>query len=416
MNILYINHYAGSPKYGMEYRPYYLSREWVKQGHKVTILVASFSHLRSKQPVTQKGFMQKEKETIDGIDYFWYPTPSYEKNGFGRAKNIVSFLGQVWKDARSIVNDTKPDVVIASSTYPMDIWVAKRIAKLAKAKLVFELHDLWPLSPIELSGMSPLHPFIMWCQLAENTAYKDSDIVVSILPKIHDHAKKHGLGSKKINVIPNGVVEEDWQFENIEPLDQGELLNFLDNQKKLGKIIIGYAGYHGTPNALEYLLDAGKELKNREDIVIVSIGSGLEKENLIKKKINEKIDNVYFFNSIPKLQIPSFLEKIDIAYIGAYGDTLSLYKFGMSPNKIMDYMMAAKPILCAIQAGNDMVGDANCGLTVEAANPKAIAQGVLKLAELSNEERKTLGSNGRNFILQNQTYSILAQKFLEAIK
>ncbi len=49
MNILLINHYAGSPQYGMEYRLYYLAREWVKTGHKVGITSAFFSHLRSKQ-------------------------------------------------------------------------------------------------------------------------------------------------------------------------------------------------------------------------------------------------------------------------------------------------------------------------------------------------------------------------------
>lgn len=40
MNILLVNQYAGSKYHGMEFRPYYLGLEWVKAGHKVTIVVA----------------------------------------------------------------------------------------------------------------------------------------------------------------------------------------------------------------------------------------------------------------------------------------------------------------------------------------------------------------------------------------
>ena len=50
MNILIINHYAGSPEMGMEFRPYYLAREWQKLGHKVLIVGGTYSHLRKKQP------------------------------------------------------------------------------------------------------------------------------------------------------------------------------------------------------------------------------------------------------------------------------------------------------------------------------------------------------------------------------
>ena len=146
MNILCINHYAGTPVLGMEYRPHYLAREWVRAGHRVQVLAADFSHVRAKQP-------QAGDEAIAGIAYRWYSTPPYQGNGLSRVKNIAAFLRAVWADTPRLVREFKPDVVIASSTYPMDIWVARRMARLAGARLVYEVHDLWPLSPIELSGM-----------------------------------------------------------------------------------------------------------------------------------------------------------------------------------------------------------------------------------------------------------------------
>ncbi|MFZ5543196.1 MAG: glycosyltransferase, partial [Pseudomonadota bacterium] len=203
MNILYLNHYAGTPALGMEYRPYYLAREWVRMGHRVQMLAAGFSHVRARQPAVGEAPVD---ETTAGIAYRWYPAPPYQGNGLGRVRNIWRFLSQVWRDAPRLAAQFKPGVVIASSTYPMDIWVARRIARLAKATLVFEVHDLWPLSPIELSGMSPRHPFALLCQWAEDAAYRDADVVVSMLPKVHDHMASRGLDLKKLHIVPNGIT------------------------------------------------------------------------------------------------------------------------------------------------------------------------------------------------------------------
>ena len=118
MNILLINHYAGSDKYGMEYRPYYLAREWVKLGHNVTIVGASFSHLRNKQPACRE-------EIVDGIHYVWLPTNSYKGNGIGRILNMGLFVLQLFFRQSHILSDFIPDVVIASSTYPLEIFPEK---------------------------------------------------------------------------------------------------------------------------------------------------------------------------------------------------------------------------------------------------------------------------------------------------
>lgn len=82
MNILLINHYAGSPEYGMEYRPYYLAREWVKEGHNVFIVASSYSHLRLKNPELDKSIKEEE---IDGIRYIWLRTIKYKENDFKKS-------------------------------------------------------------------------------------------------------------------------------------------------------------------------------------------------------------------------------------------------------------------------------------------------------------------------------------------
>lgn len=408
MNILYICHYAGSPKYGMEFRPYYMAREWLKLGHNVLIVGASYSHLRFKQPEYQNDSF----ETIDGVDYQWYKTPQYSGNGILRVKNIFSFLYRLYRDTARLVKEFAPDVVIASSTYPFDIWPARYIAKKAKAKLVYEIHDLWPLSPIELGGMSPKHPFIRLCQKAENDCYQYSDAVVSILPNVHEHVMAHGLDIKKLHIVPNGIVEEEWNETNSEELSDKSIVSFFKTQKDAGNIIVGYAGAHGKPNALEYLLEAAKLLIDKP-VVFVLFGNGSEKKQLIKLSDDLRLKNIFFFDAVNKRQMFRLLENIDIAYIG--WQNIKLYEFGISPNKLMDYMIAEKVILHSYGIKNDLVTEVGCGITVAPADPTAIANGFIRLMNLTPEERRNMGKRGREFVLKNRTYPVLARQFLDAV-
>lgn len=425
MNILYLNHYAGSPGYGMEFRPFHMAQEWRKLGHQVAVLAAAYSHVRARQPdvaALRAGgasvLGRSTREVIEDIDYYWYAAPPYAGNGVGRVKNIAVFLSQIWRDAAQIVATLQPQAVIASSTYPLDIWVAHRLVKLARkrghaCRLVYEVHDLWPLSPIELGGMSPRHPFILLCQAAENYAYRHADAVVSMLPKVHEHMAAHGLNLDKLTIVPNGVVEEDWADAGASALPSGSLKDFFASQHAQGRTVVGYAGAHGQPNALEYLLEAAKLLAE-DNIVFALIGSGLEKTALQQQAARQQLTKVHFFDPVPKNQIPALLAQFDIAYIAAQESTL--YRFGISPNKLMDYMMAGKPIVCAIAAGNDPVAEAECGLSVAPANPPAIAAAIRQLAALSSAERARLGANGKAFVLREHTYSVLAQKFFSALQ
>ena len=404
MNIVYINHYAGSPALGMEYRPFYLSREWVRAGHKVQMLAASFSHLRSTQAAV--GDTQ-----MDGIDYRFYDTPPYRGNTLPRARNVWAFLRAVWRDAPRLARDFRPDVVIASSTYPLDIWVAKRLARLARAKLVFEVHDLWPLSPIEIHGLSPWHPLMLLCQTAEDTAYRHADVVVSMLPKVHEHMASRGLDLAKLHLVPNGITLDEWS--GTAPPLRDDVGLALRSAHAAGRTVVGYAGSMGQPNALDNLLDAARILQDKP-LHFVLVGDGHERERLVQRATVQGLANVSFLPPIPKAQIPSFLGGIDIAYIG--WQRVPIYRFGIAPNKLMDYMMARCAVLHAVQAGNDPVGESGCGLTVLPDDPQAVAQGLLHLAALSPDERRSMGEQGRAFVLAHHTYPVLARRFLDALR
>ena len=403
MNILLINHYAGNPALGMEYRPYYLAREWVRLGHRVMIVAASYSHYRARQPAPGD-------DTVDGITYRWLPTPAYTGNGWARMRNVLSFLSQLWSQAPELAAMLRPDVVISSSTYPLDTWVARRIAQLAGARLVHEVHDLWPLSPVELSGMSPWHPFALICQSAEDAAYRHSDAVVSMLPKVHAHMARRGLDLKKLFIVPNGISPEEWAAQPA-PL-RTDVEQAIDAARRAGAVIVGYAGSMGRPNALDVLLDAARLLADRP-LRFVLVGDGHERERLAARLRTEGLAQVALLPPIPKAQVPAFLAAIDIAYLG--WQRQPLYRFGIAPNKLMDYMMAARPVLHSVEAGNDPVAESGCGLTVAPEAPEAVARGLRQLAAMSPRERRQFGERGRAYVLKHHAYPVLARQFLAAV-
>jgi glycosyltransferase involved in cell wall biosynthesis len=391
----------------MEYRPYYLAREWVRMGHRVIIVAASFSHLRSKQPMVNGNISE---ELIDDIQYIWIKTPSYKGNSIRRVQNMLTFVGKLIALSRKLSKKFKADVVIASSTYPLDIYPAYLIAHFAKAKLIFEVHDLWPLTPIELGKMPKWHPFIIMMQITEDFAYRKVDRVISILPKALDYMVSRGLAPEKFVYIPNGIDIDEWQsFNALLPPQHQENIERLKQERKF---LICYAGSHGITSALEYFVESAVYLKDLP-IALVLVGQGPEKEKLQKYVVENNLNNVIFLPPVSKNFIPNLLSKMDILYIGWRRSPL--YRFGVSPNKLFDYTMAGKPIIHAIEAGNDLVRESGCGISIPPEDSCAIAEAIKKLMSMPSSEREGIGRRGKEYVIDNHDYKILAKRFLEAI-
>jgi glycosyltransferase involved in cell wall biosynthesis len=245
------------------------------------------------------------------------------------------------------------------------------------------------------------------CQAAEDAAYRDADVVISMLPKVQGHMAGRGLDLAKLRVVPNGIALDEWQGEPA-PL-RADVAAALDGPGT----VVGYAGSMGEPNALDTLLDAAKRLLG-QPFRFVLVGSGHLQARLAQRVAAEGLCNVELLPPIPKAQIPSFLARVHIAYIG--WQRVPIYRFGIAPNKLMDYMMARCVVLHSVEAGNDPVAEAGCGLTVAPQSAEAVAAGLHQLAALGPEERRAMGERGRHFVLANHTYPVLAQRFIEALQ
>ena len=402
MNILLINHYAGSDYHGMEFRPFYMAREWKNKGHNVTILGANFSHLRKNNPVIEKDF---QEEVIDGITYVWVKTPQYQGNGVGRIKNISTFMWKLRTNYKMLADKYKPDAVIASSTYPLDIYPAHRIAKRCNAKLCFEIHDLWPLSPMEIGGFSEKNPAIVILQRAEDFAFKNSDVIVSILPNADKHIRERGFSTDKFVYVPNGILTGE---KNEAPMEK--TIERLQELKEQGYFLVGYTGNHSPANVLDTMIDAAKKTTD-EKVKYVLVGKGNVKNELMEYAKANNVTNIEFLDPVLKDNMDNVLE---LRYIGLKKQ--NLFNYGVSPNKLFDYMMASLPVIYAVEASNDPVKDSNCGISVPAENPEAVVEAVMKIKNLSEEEKIKMGGNGKKYVLDNHMYEGLADKFLNALK
>ena len=395
-SIWFINDYAGSRYHGMEFRNYYFAKELVKRGHRVTIVTASFMHLFKELPKIDGEYTLEE---IDGIEYLWVKVPKY-KSSTDPKRILKWFLFTKKLYSLPLEKMEKPDVVVASPMAPFLVFPSFKLAKKFDAKFLYEVKDIWPLSLQELGGFSEYNPLIAAMRFAEKFAIKRADSVISSLQNYGEHLRVDLGIEREFEWICNGIDLEE--YSNREPLPKE-----IEQQLPKDKFIIGYTGTVGIANDIETLCKAARILEERREIFFVIVGDGKEKQKLVNTYGN--LDNIIFINPIKKSQVQSMLAHFDICYIGWRKERL--YNYGISANKIFDYMYSGKPILHAYSGKGDLIAFANAGFTVEAQNPQAVADGVIKFMELSKEQRATMGQSGRASVLKEFSYEKLAEKF-----
>jgi glycosyltransferase involved in cell wall biosynthesis len=243
-------------------------------------------------------------------------------------------------------------------------------------------------------------------QAIENYAYRVSDRVVSLLPSALEHMSSHGLAAEKFAYVPNGV--DIGLFENAEPLNEETAANF-----PTGKFVVGYAGSIGPANALDPFVDAADMLRDREDLHFVLVGMGRDRERLQGRVRELALSNVTFIDPVPGSQVPTLLERCDALYVGL--QSTPLYHFGVSPNKLFEYMYSGKPVISAIAADRDIVADAGCGLSITPDDARAAADAVLKLVATPEAERRAMGVRGRAYIAEHHSYEALASRYCDLL-
>lgn len=405
MNIIYIDHYAGSERLGMEFRPYYIARELQALGHRVLIIAGDYSHLRKHNPPIKHDYQVKD---IEGVPFMFIKSGRYQGNGVDRVKSMIRFVRKIIRGKHQILAALSPDAVICSSTYPFDTYAGRSLAKAGRARLYHEIHDLWPMTPMELGGYSKYHPFIFTMQQAEKAAYAKSDKIISILPNAVEHVRNLGIDTEVVH-IPNGLPAE--YFDQPAPADPA-VVAAIEQLKANYRHIIAYAGGLSISNAMDYFVQAFEHLTD-SGIAGLVIGDGIEKQRL-RDMAQAKQWPIAFLDPIPKDSIIASLRLADSLYLGSTKNKLYQYGFGM--NKMFDYLMAARPVVMAVDGHHSPIHELGLAVLARPEDPADIARAIRRAAELSPDELAQIKELSPAFVRQHHHYAHLGRQFARALE
>ena len=206
-----------------------------------------------------------------------------------------------------------------------------------------------------------------------------------------------GIDEQKIVWIPNGVDLSRFDGFSVHK-SPGKVFNAM------------YLGAHGQANALDILIQAAKIIQDQgiKAIQFILVGDGPEKPGLITLVRELGLDNVEFRDPVPKHEVPKTLYEAD-AFIISLGKA-KVFKYGISPNKLFDYMSMARALIFAVRALNNPVEEARCGLTVPPQNPTALADAIISLYQMPLEEREAMGRRGREYVEKHHSIPLLAKR------
>lgn len=395
-NVWIINQFAGTATSGWGERHFFFSKYWKQQGFDVSIISGSYNHVFQNLPYAPD---QYNIENVEGTRFCWVKTPKYKATSMMRFWSFMVFACKVY--FLPIHKLGNPDVIVVSSMPIFPILTGYLLKKRYKAtKLIFEIRDIWPLTLVLLGDVSKNHPAVKFIAWFEKFGYKNSDLIVSLLPNAADHFEEIAKAGSKFRYIPNGLDQD--------VLVEEKLSNEIIIQLPTDKFVIGYTGTIGLANALEYFVEAAGMLVTDNRFYFVIVGEGYLKKELINK--SKDFENILFLDKIRKNQVQAMLTHFDVCFVGR-NDT-PLFKHGVSANKYFDYMLAAKPVLDSNNLIKDPVELSGCGIIVKPDSAQAIVDGLLKLLEMGETARNEMGRKGKQYLLQNHSIEKLAKNYI----
>ena len=396
MRIWWVNQFAVPPSEAGGTRHFTLVRELIDRGHDVTIVASSFNYL-TREKASQGRSRACFEKVVDGVPFVWLRAPAYRQNSFSRLWNMIVFSGRLWTN-RGVRGRARPDLIIGSSPHLLAAFAAARLAKRFRVPFVLEVRDLWPQTLIDFGKASPRHPLVRILESIERYLYRSASRIITLLPGAAEYITTKCSGAAdKIVWIPNGV--------------DFSLFPSLRSVAEDGVFTVMYAGSHGTANGLDSIVDTAAILQEKtvqEETVQETeagrvefrlIGGGPEKSRLRRRTEKEGIRNVRFDGPMPKNQMYRAMLEAD-AFIVTLRDC-ALYRWGMSLNKLFDYLAMGRPVVFGADLVENPVTAAGAGITVPPEDSRAMADAVASLRAMSEGERSEMGRRGRDYVEQN---------------
>ena len=375
-------------------RHHEIARYLVKQGYQVTIITSPVSYLTGENSQVKNRWVTRENSEPGITILRAYTYPALHRSFFHRILSFFSFMFSSFFIGLGVKNVT---LVWGTSPPIFQGWTAWLLARLKGVPFVFEVRDLWPAFAIAV-GVLKNKTLIRMSEWLERFLYRHADDMVVNSPGFITHISQRG--AKHITLVENGV--DVCMFDLAETGAEFRKAHHLEH-----KFIALYAGAHGISNNLGVILESAALTRENPEIAYVFVGDGKEKANLMAEVKSKQLVNVLFVPSVPKTEMNAVLAAADACI--AILKPIEMYKTTY-PNKVFDYMAAAKPVLLLIDGViRQVVEAADCGTFISPDDPQALAEQI-KIMHNDSVNTKQMGKNGRNYVEKHFNRAILAEK------
>ena len=401
MRILFLSHYFPPEVNAPATRTYEHCREWVAQGHSVTVVSCVPHHPmgRAYPGYTNKFFSVEEKDGIKVIRLLTYITAN---EGFlKRTFNYVFYMLMAVIAAPFI---GKADVVISTSPQFFNGLAGYFVSRIKRAPWLLEIRDLWPESIVAVGAIKNRR-VIATLEWIERFVYRKADHIVSVTQAFKRHIAKCGASEDKISVIRNGVDLSRFQATDIDSA-------LAEKWGLQGKFVAAYVGTHGMAHGLDTLLDAAELLNEQDNIVFLMVGDGAERERLHSEKERRGLTNVIMQPQQGKELMPAIWAMTDVSLVLL--KKLDLFKT-VIPSKIFESMAMSTPIVLGVEGEvKDIIKASGAGVCIEPESASQLAAAVAKLAA-NRQQYMALQGCGRKYVSANFDRRELAGNYLEVL-
>lgn len=405
VNIVAINLPCATPLHGPTYRTHHLAEAWTRMGHRVTFVGSSFSHLLLA-PAQFAGPTQVTE--LNGVRYVLLKTLKYRGSGMLRALNVLVAALRLQRHERLILNGARPDVVLAASVYQVDNYWAERVARRHTAAFVRETRDLWPLTLIEVGGLSRWNPFVQWVQRAEDFGYRHADLVSSTLSNSYEYMRTRGLSADRWVYLPQCPPPRT-AIGLATPLP-AEHAQALEQAARSGKFIVVFTGSLVVSSGLQIAMEVARLLRS-EPLAFLFVGQGPLEASLKAYASAQGLANVKFLPPVPRACVPEILRQGHAGLLG-YLDR-PIYRYGCSQNKLFDYMQNGLPSVFFCAGPGNPIAASGGGLAVPSGDPTQIAAAIRQLASTPPEERQRMGARAKAFVAEHHDLQRVAARYVE---
>lgn len=391
MKLLFLTQYYPPETGAPQNRLHSLALNLIKVGFEVEVLTALPNYPKMEIFPEYRGIREME-ETIDGVRVV--RSSIYVTKDKGVAKRLMNYFSFVWTSMRSHKRLREADYVLCESP-PLFLGIsALYLARKLKAKMIFNVSDLWPESAEELDIVSNKF-FLRLAYKLEAFLYKKSFLVTGQTQGIIADINKR-FPKVPTMWLPNGIDKDVYTFSELET-------DWLEEYGIQGKRLYMYAGIIGHAQGLDVILRAKQWLVENEPEIAASlefviIGDGPEKKRLEEININLKT-NVVFIPNTPKQKVMRMIKNAS-GYIVPL-KKLNLF-LGAIPSKIFDPLALGIPVLLGVdgEARSIFIEQGKGGLFYEPENHAALGKAIVQLENDKNFAKK-LGQQGKDYVEQN---------------